>query len=458
MNKKSLIVLFLLCCNLSWVAGQGQDNIVDEIAWIVGDEVILRSDVEAQRLVMQNDGMRFDGDPYCFIPEQLAVQKLYLNQAKIDSIDVDESQVIREVDRWISNAINQTGGSREQLEDYLGKKISQIKEERKVMIREQQIMMKVQQQIVGDIKLTPAEVRRYFQSISLDSLPTVPTTVEVQIITVEPKIPFEETDAIKARLREFTERVNKGEIEFQTLATMYSEDPGSASRGGEMPFQNKADLLPEFANVAFNLSDPKKVSNIVETEYGFHIIQLIEKRGDRIWCRHILLRPRVSDQELNEATVRMDSLYTDIIAEKITFEEAATYLSYDKDTRNNKGLMVNQKYMSEHSGTPKFEMEELPQDVAKVVDKMNVGEISKPFRMMTDKQKQVIAIVKLKAKTGSHKANLADDYQALKSIVEDRRREELLKEWVAKKQKSTYVRIAEGWRNCDFQHSGWVRE
>ena len=425
--------------------------------WVVGDEVILRSDVEQQRLFMQNERMRFEGDPYCFIPEQIAIQKLYLTQAKIDSIEADEGQVIRMVDQWINGAINQIG-SREKLEEYFGKKVTQIKDERKVSVREQQIVTEMQKKIVGNIKLTPSEVRGYFRNIAPDSLPIVPATVEVQIVTFEPKIPFEETDAIKERLRDFTEQVHTEKMEFSTLARMYSEDPSSAPRGGEMGFRSKTELVPEFTNVAFNLNDPKRVSNILETEYGFHIIQLIEKRGDRINCRHILLRPKVSDTGLNEATVRMDSLYTDITDGKLTFEDAATYLSYDKDTRNNKGLMVNQNYESPHVGTPKFEMEELPQDVGKVVDGMQVGDISKPFRMITDKQKEVIAIVKLRARISSHRANLKDDYQAMKSMVEDRKRDDLLREWVAKKQKTTYVRIAEGWRNCDFQYAGWVRD
>ena len=438
-------------------AAYGQDNVVDEIVWVVGDEAILRSDVEAQRLYMQNEGQRFDGDPYCIIPEQIAIQKLYLNQAKIDSIDVSESQVLRSVDQWINMAINQVGG-REKLEEYFNKKLSQIKEERKTMVREQQIVQEMQKKLVGKIKLTPSDVRNYFQNVPQDSLPMIPTTVEVQVVTVEPKISFEETDAIKARLRDFTEQVNNGKMEFSTLARLYSEDPASASRGGEMGFVGKSSLVPEFANVAFNLTDPKRVSNIVETEYGYHIIQLIEKRGDRINCRHILLRPKVSEKELNEATVRLDSIYTDIEAGKLTFEDAATYLSADKDTRNNKGLMVNQNYESSHAGTPKFEMQELPQDISKVVYGMKPGDISKPFRMLTDKQREVVAIVKLKARTDSHRANLADDYQVMKSMVESHKREELLNDWIKKQQKTTYVRIADGWRNCDFKFPGWVKK
>lgn len=454
MIKKGLI-LFLFACNFSIIFAQ--DNVIDEIVWVVGDEVILRSDVENQRLLMQNEGMRFEGDPYCIIPEQIAIQKLYLNQAKLDSIDVDEGQIIRMADQWVNSAITQIGG-REKLEEYFNKKISQLKEERKTTIREQQVTMRMQDHLVGNIKLTPSEVRKYYQNISEDSLPTIPTTVEVQIVTIEPKIPIEEIDAIKARLRDFTEQVHSGKMSFSTLARMYSEDPGSASQGGEMGFVGKTSLLPEFANVAFNLTDPNRISNIVETEYGYHIIQLVEKRGDRINARHILLRPRVSEKELNDAMARMDSLHNDILAEKLTFDEAATYLSYDKDTRNNKGLMVNQNYESNNAGTPKFQMEELPQEMGKVVDKMQIGEISKPFQMMTNSQKEVIAIVKLRSRTQSHRANLADDYQALKTIVEDRKREDVLKDWVNKKLKTVYVRIADGWRNCDFQYPGWVKE
>ena len=453
--KKILSVLWLACC--ACLSAVAQDNVIDEIVWVVGDDAILRSDIETQRLYMLNEGQRFDGDPYCVIPEQLAIQKLYLNQAKIDSITANENQVIQSVDQWMNMAVNQMG-SREKLEEYMGKKFSQIKEERKETVREQQIVQQMQQKLIGEIKLTPAEIRKYFNQLPQDSLPTIPTTVEVQIVTMEPKIPFEETDAIKARLRDFTEQVNTGKMEFSTLARLYSEDPGSSVRGGELGFMSKTQLLPEFANVAFNLKDPKRVSPIVQTEYGYHIIQLIEKRGDRINCRHILLKPKVSDKELTEATTRMDSLYNDLQAEKFSFDEAATFVSADKDTRNNKGLMVNQNYESSNYGTPKFEMQELPQEIGKVVYQMEVGDISKPFTMLTDKQKEVVAIVKLKARVNGHKANLADDFQAMKQLVESRKREELLNDWIRKKQKTTYVRISEGWRNCDFKYPGWVKE
>lgn len=454
--KKILNLFFLACCSCM-VMAQSQSNVIDEIVWVVGDDAILLSDIESQRLFMQSEGQRFEGDPYCFIPEQIAVQKLYLNQAKIDSIEVGEAAIIQQVDFWMNNAINQIG-SREKLEEYFGRKYSQIKEERKEIIREQQIVSEMRKKLVGEIKLTPSEVRKFYNEIPQDSLPIIPTSVEVQIVTLEPRIPFEETDAIKARLREYTEEVTSGKSRFSTLARLYSEDPGSAMQGGEMGFVSKGDLLPEFANVAFNLNDPNRVSQIVQTEYGFHIIQLVEKRGDRINVRHLLLRPKVSEKELTEAMTKMDSLYTDIKDGKFTFEEAATYLSYDKDTKNNKGLMVNQNYEGGNYGTPKFEMQELPQEIGKIVDKMEIGDISQPFVMKTKMQKEVVAIVKLKARTNQHKANMSDDYQILKSIVEERKRDELLSDWIRKKQKSTYVRITDGWQKCDFQFPGWVKE
>lgn len=453
--KKILTVFFLAC--FSCVVMAQEDNVIDEIVWVVGDDAILRSDIENQRLSLQYEGQSLPGDPYCFIPEQMAVQKLYLNQAKLDSVEVSENQIIQATDQWINWAINQIG-SKEKVEEYFSKKLSQIKDERKDMIREQQTVDQMKRQLIGEIKLTPSEVRKYFNQLSKDSLPTIPTTVEAQIITMEPKIPFEETDAIKARLRQFTEQINSGEYEFSTLARLYSEDPGSALKGGELGFMGKTMLAPEFANVAFNLNDPKRVSQIVQTEFGYHIIQLIEKRGDRINCRHILLKPKVSEKELQVSMARMDSLYKDITDKKFSFEEAATYVSYDKDTRNNKGLMVNKKEESEHFGTPKFEMAELPQEVGKIVYNMQVGDISKPFTMINEKQKEIVAIVKLKARVDQHKANLAEDFQALKSIVESRKREELLNDWILKKQRTTYVRISEGWRNCDFQYPGWVKE
>ena len=432
-----------------------QNNVIDEVVWVVGDEAILKSDVETERINAQYEGRKFDGDPYCIIPEQLAVQKLFLHQAEIDSIVVAEQDVLNRLEQQTNWLIDQIG-SKEKMEEYYNKTSTQIREMLRENIRNGMIVQKMQQHIVGDIKLVPADVRRYFKNLPMDSIPFVPTQVEVQIVTLEPKIPQEEIERVKKALRDYTDQVHKGEIAFSTLARLYSEDEGTRRRGGELGFMGRGELVPEFANVAFNLQDPNKVSKIVESEFGFHIIQLIEKRGDRINSRHILLKPKVEEKEMEAALLRLDSIAKDIRNTKYSFEEAASYISHDKDTRNNHGLMANPV-----SGTARFEMQELAQvsqEVAKTVEGLNVGEVSEPFTMINSKGKEICAIVKLKARIDGHKATITEDYQRLKSIVQAKLGEEKLQKWILEKQKSTYVRINDNWATCDFKYPGWVRK
>ena len=433
----------------------GQNNVIDEVVWVVGDEAILKSDVESERLNAQYEGRKFDGDPYCVIPEQLAVQKLFLHQAELDSIEVSEQEVLSRLEQQTNWLIDQIG-SKEKMEEYYNKTSTQIREMLRENIRNGMTVQKMQQKIIGDIKIVPADVRRYFKNLPQDSIPYVPTQVEVQIVTLEPKIPQEEIERVKKALRDYTDQVNKGEIAFSTLARLYSEDDGTRRRGGELGFMGRGELVPEFANVAFNLQDPSKISKIVESEFGFHIIQLIEKRGDRINTRHILLKPKVEEKDLEASLLRLDSIAKDIRNAKFSFDEAATFISQDKDTRNNHGLMANP-----NSGTARFEMQELAQvsqEVAKTVEGLNVGEISEPFTMINNKGKEICAIVKLKARIDGHKATITEDYQRLKSIVQSKLGEEKLQKWIVDKQKSTYVRINENWVTCDFKYPGWVRK
>lgn len=442
--------LSLLCLLWVSVTMYAQDNVIDEVVWVVGDEAILKSDIEEERIRAQYEGEKLDGDPYCVIPERLAIQKLFLHQAAIDSIEVSESDVLSRVEQQTNFYINQIG-SKEKMEEYFKKTTTQIREQLRDNIRDGLTVQEMQRKIVGDIKVTPAQVRRYFKDLPADSVPYIPTQVEVQIITIEPKIPQEEIDRVKGQLREYTDRITSGNAQFSTLARLYSEDPGSAMHGGEMDFVGRGMLDPAFANVAFNLTDPKKVSKIVESEYGYHIIQLIEKRGDRIKVRHLLLKPKVAEDDLLAATARLDSIADDIRNNKFSFEDAAIYISSDKDTRNNHGLMPNKE-----NGTSKFQMQELPPEVAKVVDKMNVGEISKAFTMINEKGKEICAVVKLKTRINGHKATITDDYQQMKEVVLEKRRAEKLDKWIRDKQKTTYVRINENWRNCDFKYPGWI--
>ncbi len=432
-----------------------KSGVVDEIVWIVGDEAILLSEVESQYRTMQTQGERINGDPYCVIPEQLAIQKLFLNQAVIDSVTVTDSEVLSNVDNRINYFINAIG-SREKVEEYFDMPIARLREELTVNVHDQLVVEAMQNKLVKDIKITPADVRRFYANYPSDSIPYIPVQVEVQIIRVNPLIPQQEIDDIKARLREYSDRVTRGDVEFSTLAVLYSEDPNSARRGGDLGFFSRGEMVPEFTAVAFSLNDPKKVSKIVETEFGYHIIQFVERRGDRINCRHILLRPRPSNEELKNTVARMDTLRKDILDGVVTFDEAVQYVSQDKETRNNKGLMfINSDAVTM---TTKFRMDQLPQDIAKVVDKMEVGEISEPFIMIDQKLgKEVVAIVKLRARIPGHKANISNDFQTLKAIVEEHKRSERIDSWIREKQKTTYIRIKEGWDDCEFMYDGWIK-
>jgi peptidyl-prolyl cis-trans isomerase SurA len=429
-----------------------QQGIIDEVIWIVGDEAILRSEVEQQRLRAQYEGTPIEGDPYCVIPERIAIQKLYLHQAQLDSIEPNESMVMNNVEMQMNYFVTQIG-SREKLEEYFGKNIVAIREETREMLRNNQIIQQMQQKLVEHIKSTPADVRRFYRTLADDSIPTVPAQVELQIISFQPPIPEEEIEAVKERLRSFTERVHSGTTDFSVLARLYSEDPESAKRGGELGFRGKGNYVPEFANVAFNLSDPKRVSRIVETEYGFHIIQLIEKRGDRINCRHILLKPKVSIADTDKAIKQLDSIANQIRTEKMTFEQGVIYFSQDKNTAMNAGLMLNS-----NTGTSKFEYKDLPQEISKIVYSMKVGELSEPFTMIDPQSnKEVVALVKLKSKVETHKANLTDDYQLLKNFYEETEKGKFLKSWISKKQKETYISIDPEWTNCEFEFPGWIK-
>lgn len=450
MNIKTLTLSILLSIFAS-IAISAQNNIAEEVAWVVGDQLIYKSEIEAMYQQMQYERTPINGDPYCMIPEKIAVEKLFLHQADIDTVEVQNSMIQQQVDSRINYYISNLG-SKEKVEQYFRKTIPQMREEMTEMWKNQSRVQQVQASLTKNLKTTPSDVRKYFSNLHADSIPFVPMQVEVQIITLNPIIPLQEIEDVKARLRDYSNRITNGESEFSTLAILYSED-GSSVRGGEIGFMGRGHLEPEYAAVAFNLNDPKKVSKIVETQYGYHIIQLIEKRGDRINTRHILLRPKVSDKDLTAAIERLDSVRADILDKKFTFEDAAPAISQDKDTRNSKGVMVNSE-----SGTIRFEMSQLPQEIAHQVNKLNPGEISMPFIMKDPKlNRDIVAIVKLTNRIEGHKANLSDDYQLIKSMYEASAKANIISEWINKKIDDTYIRIEDGWNNCQFEHN-WLKK
>ncbi|MCR5534346.1 MAG: peptidylprolyl isomerase [Bacteroidaceae bacterium] len=454
--------IFLICLSIYSafsLAQSSQSNVIDEVVWVVGDEAILRSDVEKHRLEF---GSTITGNPYCVIPEQLAIQKLFLHQAAIDSIEVTDA----EINQYVEQEINQRvmiAGSKEKLEEYEGKTLTQIREDYYDQYKNSLTMRDVRRKLTEDVKATPAEVRRYFKDLPEDSLPLIPTQVEVQLLVQQPRVHQEEIDRVKNTLREYAERVHSGSTSFSTLARLYSEDPGSARQGGEMPYMGRGELDPGFANVAFGMTDPSKISKIAQSEFGYHIIQLIDKRGDKIKCRHILKRPEVLQQDIDTALVHLDSIADKIRKEEVTFEDAVMFASDDKDTRNNRGILSNTKLdeqKNERITTTRFEMAELSAyspELARVISTMEIGEISKPFTMVNSKGKTVCAIAKLKNRINSHRASISEDFQILKDLVETNKREKVILDWIKEKQRTTYIRINPDWRDCEFQYPGWIK-
>ncbi len=428
-------------------------NYIDEVVWIVGDEAILRSDIEMMRMQAEQEGIKWEGDPDCRIPEQIAVQKLFLHQAALDSIDVAEADISNGIEQQINQWI-QMAGSREKLEEYRKQSIAEMRNQLHDDFKNRELVQQVRKQLMEHVTVTPADVRRYFQNVPQDSLPYVPTTVEVQILTAQPRIPIEDINKVKDELREYTNRVTSGQTSFATLARLYSEDEGSARQGGEMDYVGRGMLDPAFAQVAFNLTDPKKISKIVESEFGYHIIQLIDKRGDKIKCRHILRKPRVSSEAVTEMLGKLDTLAIDIRKDVITFDDAATRLSDDKDTRNNRGLMSN---ITQDGYTSRFELRDLPTEVARAIEPLQVGEVSNSFTMINSRGKKVCAIVKLKSRTEGHRAVITEDFQVMKNVLLNVEREKAVRKWIQQKIKDTYVRMDDRFKGGDFEYDGWER-
>ena len=460
--KRIAFVIFILHSSLFVLHSFAQqaNNIIDEVIWVVGDEAILKSDVEGMR--RDPSWSQIKGNPYCVIPERLAIQKLFLHQAAIDSIEVSDTQlnayVEERINEWVMSA-----GSKEKLEEYMSMPMSQIREELFDRYKDEMMVSRMREALTDDVKVTPSEVRRFFKDMPEDSLPLIPTQVEVEILVQQPKIPDEEINRVKEELRGYAERINSGSMSFSTLAILNSEDRESKLQGGELPYMGKGELDPAFANVAFALTDPKKVSKVVESDFGFHIIQLIDKRGDKAKFRHILRKPVASQADIDAALLRLDSIADDIRHEKFTFEDGATWISDDKDTKNNHGLMTNRKMKAEGGSmqTSKFEMGELANvstELARVVDGLEVGEISKPFQMTNSRGKTVCAIAKLKNRYKAHRASIMEDFQVLRDIVLNKKKSELIDAWIREKQKTTYIRINPDWCDCDFEYPGWVKD
>lgn len=443
---RSYVLVISMICLLT--EGFAQDTVVDGIVAVVGGNVILKSEIENQYLQYRSQGV-ITGSPAhvkCYILETLLFSKLLLHQAEVDSITVTDTQVESEMDRRLRFFISQAG-SPDKLEEYYQKTILEIKDELRGIVKEQMMIEQEQQKITAKVSVTPSEVKAFYRKLHKDSIPLVSAEVEIGVIVRQPQIGETEKEATKQRLKDFKERIAQGD-DFATLAILYSEDPGSAKQGGELGMFQRGDMRPAFEAAVFKLK-PGEISDIVETEDGYHLIQMIERRGDFVNVRHILLQPKVSPIELNQAKLFLDSV-ADLIKEgKMTFDEAVSKFS-DDPSKNNGGLMINQS-----TGNSKFETGELDPKVFFVIDKLRVGDISKPIRW-EERGKELYRIYYLKSRSVPHTAALETDYDRIQELATEQKKMKTIEDWILQKKESSFIQIMDPYKQCDFQRD-WIK-
>ncbi len=445
---KSALVLATII--MGQMLSNAQDKVIDQIVAVVGSNPILKSDIETQAIQMQAQGVTTQGDQKCEILEQLLEQKLLLAEAELDTlIIVTDNQINQQMDRRMNYFVENIGSEKE-VEKYFNKPIVQLKAEMSETIKEQLKTEQMQGQIIEKVSATPSEVRQFFRQLPSKEIPEIGSQLEYAQLTILPAITEKEDLEVKAKLRDFKKRVENGD-NFATLAIMYSEDPGSARNGGEMDYVGRAMLDQAFATEAFSLK-PNQISKVVKSEYGYHIIQLIDRKGEKIKCRHILLKAKLDPKELELAKNRIDSIADFVRKGKISWEQATYLYSSDKNTRNNGGLVTSQR-----NGSSKFEVADLDPDVSKVITTMNIGETSRPFPTIDDKQRQVYKIVKLLNKTKAHPANLQEDYQSLSEMFLAKKKEDIYRKWIAKQQAKTYIHVDDSYANCNFKLKSWKK-
>lgn len=446
-NKFSLLFAAFFLTGV--LRAQDDVKLIDGIIGIVGDEIILRSDLENQKIQASAQGVSYGKNADCVVMEDLLYEKLLLHQGGVDSVEVTEAQIQNELDKRINHFIDQIG-SREKLEEYYGKSISEIKDEFYDVLEKQMVVQQMQRKITGDVKVTPSQVRDYFNSLPVDSLPLINAMVEVGHIVNYPPENLEETRRVKNKLREYREQIISGEKDFATIAVLYSEDPGSAVKGGELGLVNRGTMVPEFDAVGLALAEGE-MSDVFETEYGFHIMQLIERRGEKYNARHILLKPRVSQSDLNKAKEELKEVRRHIQTDSLTFAEAAVLHSDDKSSKNQNGNIVNQQ-----TGSTRFEMSELDPQIFLTIDTMEVGEVSKPAYMQTKDGRKAYRLIELRKRTEPHRANLKDDYQIIQEAARSQFSGEAINEWITRRVSVTYIEVTDEFSSCPFEYN-WAQ-
>ena len=428
---------------LSLQLAKAQKVGLDKVAAVVGGSIILQSDIEMQYAQYLAQGNPANEQIKCYFLQQLLTQKLLSQQAVIDSVTVEDSQVDDEIDRRMRTMISRAGGQ-ERLEQFLNRSVIQYKDEIRPDIREQLIANKMQGTISEKVAITPLEVRQYFDKIPKDSLPYFNTEVEIGEISLYPKLTKQEKEYYRDKAEALRLRIKMGE-DFATLARLYSQDPGSAAEGGDLGFMDRTMLVKEFAAQAFKLK-PGELSQVFETEYGFHVLQVVERRGEQVRARHILIKIEPTAASMERTKAKADSVYQSVIDKKITFSGAASLYSDNNDTKFNGGMMLNAENVQ--SRTTFIPTDKLDPSIFLTIDTMQVGSYSKPAAFSTQDGKQGYRFLYLKSKTGPHKANLDQDYPKIKEVAYEDKVSLVISQWFEKRRKTTYIKIDEAYKSC----------
>jgi peptidyl-prolyl cis-trans isomerase SurA len=449
MQKSKKIVLFTLLFSSLFNLSKAQDKIIDQIVVVIGSNVILKSDIESVYLQNQAQGITSDGDMKCEILENLLIENLMVAEAELDTnIIVTDNQINQQLDNRVQYFLQHLGSEKE-VENYFKKPLVQLKSELNDVIRKEILSSQMRNKIIGDLKANPSEVRYYYRNLPDTEKPQIKTKYEYATITAVPVISEEEENRVKEELRKIKQRVDEGE-NFQKFAVLYSED-GASKNGGDLGYFGRASMDPAFSAAAFNLK-PGQTSNVVKSDFGYHLIQMVDRRGDKIRCRHIIMKPKVKAEVKEKAILLLDSIANAIRKNEITFADAAMRYSSDKNSRNNGGIVVNPTSLSSQ-----FEAGELPPTVSKVLANLKINEISEPFIAIDEKQREVIQIVKLLDKVDAHVANLTEDYHLLSELYLQKKQDDKVQEWISERQSKTYIRIDPTYQNCDFKFKNWIK-
>lgn len=449
MMRNRIVVLVAVLLMVSYgLNAQNEAKVIDKVVAVIGGNIILKSDLETQITSLRAQGLLVDENTKCELMEELLFQKLLLHQAILDSVVVSDDEVEGELDRRMNYFISQIG-SEKKLEEYYKKSILEIKEELKGNIKDQMISQRMNGQITSGTEVTPKEVKTFFNSLHKDSVPTIESEVQYAQILFNAKESVEARQSAKDKIAGFRKRIIAGES-FSTLAILYSEDPGSAKKGGELGFMGRAELVPEFSLVAFKLKN-KAVSEVIETEFGFHIMQLIERRGQKVSVRHLLIKVNIEESQIEIAKNLADSVYNLLQIDTLTFEDLALNYSDDEQTKKSRGLVVNPQ-----TGTSIFQLDQVNPQIYYSIDKMDVGELSKPVPSQGQDGKKGYRIIKLISKTKAHKATFEADYSKIQNAALADKQKNNTKNWITEKVGNTYIKIDEEFDECKFENS-WVK-